>query len=60
MDQALQNIQSEYSTLWSAYHAKLTGGEPTNIPYPATKAKLSLSKRTLHAASVLCMPHPFY
>ena len=31
-------------------HAKLTGGEPTNIPYAATKAKLSLSKRSLLAA----------
>jgi hypothetical protein len=30
-------------------HAKLTGGEPTNNPYTATKAKLSLSKRTLLA-----------
>jgi len=33
-----------------------TGGEPTNIPYAATKAKLSLSKRPLLAASVFCIP----
>jgi hypothetical protein len=30
-------------------HAKLTGGEPTNIPYAATKAKPSLSMRSLLA-----------
>jgi hypothetical protein len=31
-------------------YAKLNEVEPTNIPYAATKAKLSLSKRSLLAA----------
>jgi len=38
-------------TKYASKHAKLTGGEPTNIPYAATKAKLSLSIHLLDASS---------